>query len=64
MAVGIGAALLSGRLISAFLFDVQTTSPRTFGAVTACLLFVAAVASLGPALRATRVDPMRSLNAE
>ena len=62
LVVGLGAALLSGSLLAAFLFDVRPTSPAAIGVVTVSLVVVAALACLGPAVRATRVDPVRSLN--
>jgi predicted permease len=62
--LGLTAALFSGRLIQRFLFDVGPSSVPTLALVTACLLVVAIIASLGPALAASRVDPMTSLGAD
>jgi ABC-type lipoprotein release transport system permease subunit len=43
---------------------VQPTDPLTFGAVILMLLGVALLASVIPALRVLRLDPVRSLRAE
>ena len=62
--VGLVGALAGGRLLRSFLFEVEPTSLPAIGVVTATLLGVAALASLAPALRATRVDPVGSLNVD
>jgi ABC-type lipoprotein release transport system permease subunit len=49
------------RALGSALFGVAPLEPATWAAVTALLLFVAVAASVVPALRATRVDPMRVL---
>ena len=60
-----GAAALAGaRLLRAFLWGVQPADPLTFGAVVVTLLAVALAASVIPALRVLRLDPVRSLRAE
>jgi ABC-type lipoprotein release transport system permease subunit len=43
---------------------VKPVDPATFAAVAAVLTAVAIAASLVPAWRATRVDPVRALKAE
>jgi putative ABC transport system permease protein len=59
----VGAALLT-RLMSSLLFGVTPTDPVTFVAVALLLGLVALVASLVPARRAARVDPMVALRCE
>jgi putative ABC transport system permease protein len=59
----IGARALS-RFLEALLFGVTATSPWVYAAVAAGLLFVAALASLVPARRAMRADPVVALRAE
>lgn len=60
---GLAAAAATTRLLSSLLFGVQPLDPWTFAATP--LVFAAAVvlASLPPALRAGRVDPVESLRA-
>ena len=61
---GIVAALGLARLLAGFLYGVSATDPITYAAVAVSLALVAALASLLPARRATRVDPVVSLRAE
>jgi predicted permease len=63
-AAGVAAALLVTRVLSAVLFDVSATDPMTFAAVVGLLLAIALVASWLPAVRATRVDPIRAIRSE
>jgi predicted permease len=64
IAAGIAAALFLTRLMEGLLFGVAPRDPLTFVAVSAILLVIAVVASLIPALRAARVDPLEALRAE
>jgi predicted permease len=64
IAVGAIGALATARLLSAFLFGVSPHDPLTYLAVGVVLASVAAIASLLPARRATRVDPATALRAE
>jgi predicted permease len=64
LASGIAAAYASGRFIEAHLFGVEAADPLVFCAVPAMLLTAAAVATILPALRASRIDPMNALRHE
>jgi predicted permease len=62
--IGIVLAVLGGRLIASLLFGVSPSNPFVMAMVSVLLLLVAAVATLIPAVRAGRVDPMIALRAE
>jgi putative ABC transport system permease protein len=64
VAVGLGAALALTRLMASQLFDTQPTDPATLTAVSVLLCAVAIGATLVPARRATRVDPVVTLRDE
>jgi ABC-type antimicrobial peptide transport system permease subunit len=64
IAIGIGAALAATRGLARFLFGVSPFDPVTFGAVAGALLLAALAATLFPALRASRVDPVVALRTE
>jgi ABC-type antimicrobial peptide transport system permease subunit len=59
----VGAAALT-RVMSSLLFGVSATDALTFGTVPALLAAVAFAATVIPAWRATRVDPMVALREE
>jgi len=62
--LGFGLAALAGRLLQGLLFGVETSDPATFAVVAALLTLAAVVASVVPARRATRIDPLEALRAE
>jgi putative ABC transport system permease protein len=64
VAIGIVFALWASSLMSGLLHDVRPADPVTFTAVGLILTAVAFVASLVPAWRATRVDPVVALKRE
>ena len=59
----VGAAAIS-RLVEGLLFEVAPTDVTTFALVAVLMAGAALVSSLVPAIRATRVDPIRVLKAE
>lgn len=64
VAIGLGAAFLLTRGIKSLLFGVSPTDPLTFLVISVLLLLTAFLASLVPARRATRVDPLVALRSE
>jgi predicted permease len=61
---GLAASFVLTRFLSGFLFGLAPTDPMTFLEVAALLIVVDVAASAGPAWRASRVDPIRTLRAE
>jgi putative ABC transport system permease protein len=59
--IGVAGSLGLTRLIESQLFGVRPSDPTTFVAVAVTLVGVAALATLIPAMRATRVDPVVAL---
>ena len=59
--IGAAAALAVSRLVANQLYDVGAADPATYVAVSLLLAGVALVASLLPARRAARVEPMVAL---
>jgi ABC-type antimicrobial peptide transport system permease subunit len=61
---GVAASLGLGRLLSSLLYGVETGDVTTLASVAAILLGIAVLASLVPAYRASRVDPILALRDE
>ncbi len=61
--IGLAASWLAARWMESLVFGITTRDPLTFVVVASILLVVAVTASLIPARRATRVDPLASLRA-
>jgi len=51
-------------VLSTYLFETQPTDPAALGAVAVACLVAGVIACLGPARRATRVDPILALRSE
>jgi len=64
LALGIGAALASGRVLSSMLFGVSPRDPWTIGGVALVLAAVAALACYIPVRRTTGADPLEALRYE
>jgi putative ABC transport system permease protein len=62
--VGAGLAWASSGPLEALLYETRVTDPRLYIAAAATLVAVAFIATLAPALRATRVDPLLVLREE
>jgi putative ABC transport system permease protein len=64
IAAGAIAALGSAKMLEKLVFGVSASDPLTLGAVAGVLAFVALIASLVPAYRASRLDPIEVLRAD
>ena len=64
LAIGLAGALALGRVVSKLIYGVSAADPATFAAVSALLATVALAASIIPAYRATRVEPVKTLREE
>jgi ABC-type antimicrobial peptide transport system permease subunit len=62
--IGLGVAIAMGRLASSLIYGISARDMTTFGCVTLLLVLVSFAASLLPALRATRVNPLEVLRDE
>jgi len=64
LVTGLAGAFILTRFMQSLLYGVTPTDPFTFLGVSALLVLAAAGASLIPARRATRIDPIVALRAE
>ena len=64
VAAGTIAALAAAKLMRTLVFGVSASDPVTFAVVATTLALVASMASLMPAYRALRLDPVKALRAE
>jgi predicted permease len=64
VALGLAAAYVAAPYVQDLLFETSPRDPTIFATVALVLLVVSVVASLAPALRATRVDPVKAMRAE
>jgi putative ABC transport system permease protein len=64
LVVGVGGALLVSRTLSAYLFQTPPHDPVALTLVSLALLAAGTLACLGPAWRATTVDPLVALRSE
>ena len=64
LAIGSGAALMATRAMSGLLFEIPTTDPITFGGVGVLVALAGAMASLIPAIHASRANPAVALRGE
>jgi len=64
LAIGLSAALGATRLLRSILYDTQPGDPATFAGIAALLGASALVATLVPAWRATRIEPVDAIKSE
>jgi len=64
VALGAGIAFAAGRFLQPLLFETRAHDARVYAVVAASLILAAALAALGPALRARHVNPLDALRAE
>jgi len=64
LGLGLVVALAGSRLLESLLFEVGANDPATFLGVCGFLALVSLAASLVPAVRAARVDPLLALRGE
>ena len=64
IAAGVVGALVSATILSRLVFGVSASDPITLTAVSATLAVIALTASLVPAYRASRLDPLQVLRGE
>jgi ABC-type antimicrobial peptide transport system permease subunit len=61
---GLIAAVLASRALASFLYETSPRDPSVMVGSVVALAFIASAASILPALRAARIDPMRALRNE
>jgi hypothetical protein len=64
LALGLPAAWLVSRGFASLFFEVQSTDAWVYAIAGGALTAVAGIAALGPARRASQVDPLVALRAE
>jgi predicted permease len=64
VALGVLLSVPLSRVLQSLLFEVSPTDPVTLGVVSITLVGLAGAASVAPAVRATRVDPVEALRSE
>lgn len=64
IAIGLAAGAAVAQVVRSLLFDISPIDPVTFAGGAALFLLVSVAATVGPARRATAVDPVAALRAE
>jgi ABC-type antimicrobial peptide transport system permease subunit len=62
--VGVGVALLAARALTSFLYEASPREPVVYAASIGAMAAVACAASLLPALRAARTEPIKAIRCE
>jgi predicted permease len=64
IAIGVGVALASTRVLATLLFDVKAVDPLVFAAMSVMMIAMGVLASYMPARRASRLDPIDALRTD
>jgi predicted permease len=64
LAAGLALAWYSGRLVESQLFGITSRDPMPYGVAALLMIAVVILASISPAVTATRVDPIEVLRSE
>ena len=64
LALGVALAVATGKSIRALLYGLEPTDGATLVGATGLLAVIALFATLAPALRAARLDPLSALRDE
>jgi ABC-type antimicrobial peptide transport system permease subunit len=64
LVIGLAMSVAVTRMMTNLLFGVSPLDTPVIAAVAAMLTLVALLASLAPALRATRIDPMLAMRSQ
>jgi putative ABC transport system permease protein len=64
LALGIGLAVAAGKWVQTLLYGLEPGDPITLAGATGLLAVIGLLATLAPALRASRVDPVSALRDE
>ncbi|MCI0436275.1 MAG: FtsX-like permease family protein, partial [Gemmatimonadetes bacterium] len=62
--IGLGLALLAGRTLAALLFGIRATDPVTLATSIVVFLIAALLATILPAVRISRSNPLQTLRAD
>jgi len=64
LALGVGVAVASTRLLSTLLYNVEAVDPVVFAVMSLIMTAIGLLASYLPARRASKVDPIESLRGD
>ena len=64
LAIGVACGWWSSRLFESLLFGVKATDPATYVAAATIVIVIALMASVVPAVRSARTEPMAALRIE